>query len=101
MPFPIGEQERMPHPFVSGEGWGIRWLVWWKRVSLAAAASRTTAHASVTAAVADHDGAAGVATGRVTHVEILLHGVGRVKDGPTLSGFRRSEDSAVFHVEAG
>ena len=72
-----------------------------KLIFLAAAAGRAATHASVTAAIADHDGAAGVATGCVAHVEILLHGVGRVKDGPTLSGFRRSEDSAVFHVEAG
>src|SRR5579859_3715535 len=67
---------------------------------LAAAAGGATAHASVTAAVADHDGAAGVTAGCVPHVEVFLHGVGYVNHG-ALAGFGCSVDSAVFHASAG
>src|SRR5882757_10208367 len=68
---------------------------------LAAAAGGAAAHASVTATVADHDGSAGVAAGCVTHVEILLHSVGRVKDGGAFAGFGHAVDAAVFHASAG
>ena len=51
-----------------------------KLIFLAAAAGRAATHASVTAAVANHNGSASMATGRIAHVEILLHGVGSVKD---------------------
>jgi integrase len=41
-----------------------------------------------------------VAAGRIAHVEILLHGIGRVKDCPaTLMGFGCTEDSPVFEAD--
>ena len=45
---------------------------------LTAPARRPAAHAAVATAVAHHDGAAHIATGRVAHVVHLAHGVGRV-----------------------
>src|SRR5882757_7926365 len=68
---------------------------------LAAAAGGAAAHASVTATVADHDGSAGVATGCVTHVEVLLHGVGRMIHGSTFAGFGHSVDASIFYASAG
>jgi hypothetical protein len=56
--------------------------------ALTAAAGRATAHASVTAAVADHDRAAGVAAGCIAHVKVFLHGVGRVEDCPAGGPFK-------------
>ena len=50
------------------------------RCSLAAPAGRAAAHAAVATAVADHDGAAGGATGCVAHLVHLAHGVGGVVD---------------------
>src|ERR1700677_4715627 len=71
-------------------------------VFLAATAGRAAAHASVTAAVANHDGSAGMATGRIAHVEVLLHGVGSVKDGPaTPASLGRSVEPAVFDASTG
>jgi len=51
---------------------------------LTAAARRPAAHAAVAAPVADHDGAAGGATGSIAHLIHLAHGVGRMIDAAIL-----------------
>jgi hypothetical protein len=92
-----GRSTKMPYP--------LRWFAKDRAtvllVVLAAAAGGAAAHASVTAAVADHDGSAGVAAWCVTHVEILLHGVCCMKDGGAFAGFGHAVDAAVFHASAG
>jgi hypothetical protein len=43
-----------------------------------------------------------MATGRVAHVEVLLHGVGGVKDGAaTPASLGRSVEPAIFYASTG
>src|SRR5215469_12256083 len=56
------------------------------REGLAAAACASALHASVTAAVACHDGSAGGAAWGVSHVDHGLHGCGGVVDAAIFDG---------------
>ena len=56
---------------------------------LGAAACAAALYAFVTATVTNHDGSAGVACGRISHVDKSAHGVGSM------------DQTAVFHVQTG